>query len=239
MEIPSMETEWEGNRLQSTGAYLLPIHIGGRLYLFMPSIMPKTLAKDLVVPEQTTFETLATSYPVNTTVPSCTWDIQLGWTELVSGSWSPKRVSSGSLSVASTAPLSQFRIDPTLVGKKLNIKVSYSPTADKQCTEIGSFVFCADQTGDTVPNIIQTTEKFSTYFQKPLGKDFDPETLLVDGKYPNDGPLIWVPPGLEEKATEDLTWTLSKMPQRVTGLVVSVKEGDGTSVSYFNVPKTE
>ena len=112
MDIPSVETEWYGKRLDSTGAYLLPVLIGGRLYLFMPSISIKSISDDhRTIFAAKVMEDLAKP-PVASARPDHIWKITMGWTELVNGSWSSKRVSSGSLSTTLTASSSQFRFDP-------------------------------------------------------------------------------------------------------------------------------
>ncbi|RSL99806.1 hypothetical protein CDV31_012057 [Fusarium ambrosium] len=42
IDIPTVETEWQGKRLDTTGTHLIPVIIGGRLYLFIPHIAAKT-----------------------------------------------------------------------------------------------------------------------------------------------------------------------------------------------------
>lgn len=44
IDIPSVESDWDGSRLSKFGAYLLPVLAeGGQLYLFLPHTIPKTL----------------------------------------------------------------------------------------------------------------------------------------------------------------------------------------------------
>ncbi|KAM0313559.1 hypothetical protein ACHAO8_005363 [Botrytis cinerea] len=241
VDIASIETEWEGQRLIDTGSYLLPIMIKGRLYLFMPSIVPKTLVKNISsMSKVTTFDDLRKENP-NLAEPVRIWEITMAWTEFVNDSWTPKRVSSGSLSVGLEASSSQLRVDPTLQENTLTLQVSYGEAEKTTSKVIGSFIFCNDQI--SISNAAATSTQagsFATYFQKALKQGMDLESLPGGSKYTDSSPLIWVPPELESaKGASDVSWTLSKLPQRVTGLVVSAKVSEGRRASFFNIPKME
>ncbi|TEY75128.1 hypothetical protein BOTCAL_0065g00300 [Botryotinia calthae] len=241
VDIASIETEWEGQRLVDTGSYLLPIMIKGRLYLFMPSIVPKTLVKNISsMNNVTTFDALRDQNP-NLAEPVRIWEITMAWTEFVNDSWAPKRVSSGSLSVGLEASSSQLRVDPTLQENTLTLRVSYGEAGKTTSKTIGSFIFCNDQISTSsaaVPS--PQAGSFATYFQKALKQGMDLESLPGGSKYTNSAPLIWVPPELEStNGASDISWTLSKLPQRVTGLVVSAKVSEGRRASFFNIPKLE
>ncbi|KAK6606454.1 toxin subunit protein [Botrytis cinerea] len=241
VDISSIETEWEGQRLIDTGSYLLPIMIKGRLYLFMPSIVPKTLVKNISsMSKVTTFDDLRKEKS-NMAEPVRIWEITMAWTEFVNDSWTPKRVSSGSLSVGLEASSSQLRVDPTLQENTLTLQVSYGEAEKTTSKVIGSFIFCNDQI--SISNAAATSTQagsFATYFQKALKQGMDLESLPGGSKYTNSSPLIWVPPELESaKGASDVSWTLSKLPQRVTGLVVSAKVSEGRRASFFNIPKME
>ncbi|KAF7936532.1 uncharacterized protein EAE97_007898 [Botrytis byssoidea] len=241
VDIASIETEWEGQRLVDTGSYLLPIMIKGRLYLFMPSIVPKTSVKNISSMSRVlTFDALRNENP-NMAEPVRIWEITMAWTEFVNDSWAPKRVSSGSLSVGLEASSSQFRVDPTLQENTLTLQVSCGEAGKTTSKAIGSFIFCNDQisTLNTPASPVKTTS-FATYFQKALKQGMDLETLPGGSKYTDSSPLIWVPPELEStKGASDISWTLSKLPWRVTGLVVSAKVSEGRRASFFNIPKME
>ncbi|KAF5874209.1 putative toxin subunit protein [Botrytis fragariae] len=241
VDIASIETEWEGQRLVDTGSYLLPIMIKGRLYLFMPSIVPKTLVKNISsMSRVTTFDALRNENP-NLAEPVRIWEITMAWTEFVNDTWAPKRVSSGSLSVGLEASSAQLRVDPTLQDNTLTLQVSYGEAGKTTSKAIGSFIFCNDQisTSNTVSTSTKTGS-FATYFQKALKQGMDLESLPGGSKYTNSAPLIWVPPELEStNGASDVCWTLSKLPQRVTGLVVSAKVSEGRRASFFNIPKME
>ncbi|TGO62495.1 hypothetical protein BCON_0019g00310 [Botryotinia convoluta] len=225
VDIASIETEWEGQRLVNTGSYLLPIMIKGRLYLFMPSMVPKTLVKNISsMTNIKTFDALRDQNP-NLAEPVRIWEITMAWTEFVNDTWAPKRVSSGSLSVGLEASSSQLRVDPTLQHNTLTLQVSYG------------------EAGKTTSKAIATstkTDSFATYFQKALKQGMDLESLPGGSRYTNSAPLIWVPPELESaNGASDVSWTLSKLPKRVTGLVVSAKISGGRRASFFNIPKME
>ncbi|KAI1840644.1 hypothetical protein JX266_013151 [Neoarthrinium moseri] len=265
MDIPSIETEWEGNRLRNTGTYLLPIVIGGRLYLFMPSIVPKTIANaqdagvtlgpgahaegpgalsDRPEPVSLYIDQAQVAAPK----PKRIWEITMGWTEFVAGSWSPKRMSQGSCDVEITnASATQFRMDPKFSGSKLdklNIIISSAPDVDGAAagaTRSGTFEFCQDQMvfrDETTDVGTSNSNKLPMLFQKVVGSNFEPAQLIEGEKYANDQVLLWVPKDLASKTTKDnITWTLSKSTTRVTGLVLSAEQTDGTSISYFNLPR--
>ncbi|KAJ8071023.1 hypothetical protein OCU04_001371 [Sclerotinia nivalis] len=240
MDISSIETEWEGQRLVETGSYLLPIMIKGRLYLFMPSIMPKTIVKNISsLSGVTSFDALRNQNP-NIADPVRIWEITMAWTEFVNEGWSPKRVSSSTLSVGLDASSSQLRVDPTLQDNTLTLQVTYGEAEKTTSKVIGSFIFCNDQM--SITNSVTTSTQagfFETYFQKALKKGMDLESLPGGTKYTNSTALLWVPPELESKGVVDVSWTLSKLPQRVTGLVVSAKVSEGRRASFFNIPKLE
>lgn len=240
MDIPSIETEWEGHRLENIGSYLLPEIIGGRLYLFMPSIMAKSLATNIGNNLQgvTTFDDLR-GKPPDIAAPERVWEISMAWTELIRGSWAPKRVSAGTLTVGLVASASQFRVEPSFDDNKMTMKINYSAIGDTDFNEIGSFIFFNDQISTTNSDSTTSVQgDFPTYFQKVLGNGIKSTALEIDPLIPNK-PLIWIPNGLKSYDQKDLTWTLSKTQQRVTGLVVSTIDSDGMSLSRFNMPRTE
>lgn len=239
MDIASIETEWEGQRLIETGSYLLPIMIKGRLYLFMPTIVPKTLVKNISsLSGVGTFDALRNQNP-NIAEPVRIWEITMAWTEFVNDNWAPKRVSSGSLSVGLSASSSQFQVEPTLSGNSLTLQVSYGVIGQTTSTVIGSFMFYNDQMSTANVGISTRTGSFPTYFQKALKKGMDPEFLPGGSKYSNFTPLLWMPPEFDSMGAVDISWTLSKLPQRVTGLVVSANISEGRRESFFNIPKLE
>ncbi|KAM0144638.1 hypothetical protein ACHAP3_000668 [Botrytis cinerea] len=240
MDIPSIETEWEGHRLDNVGSYLLPEIIGGRLYLFMPSIMPKSLATNIGdnLKGVATFDDLRGQSP-NIAAPERVWEISMGWTELIRGSWAPKRVSAGTLTVGLAASASQFRVEPTFDDNKMTMKINYSTIGNTDFNEIGSFIFFNDQISTiSSDSTTSVSGNFPTYFQKVLGKGIKQVALSIDPPDP-DKPLIWVPHDLTSYNQNDLTWTLSKTQQRVTALVVTTIDSDGMSLSRFNMPRTE
>ncbi|KAF7930464.1 uncharacterized protein EAE98_004864 [Botrytis deweyae] len=240
MDIPSIETEWEGHRLENIGSYLLPEIIGGRLYLFMPSIMAKSLATNIGNNLQgvTTFDDLR-GKPPDIAAPERVWEISMAWTELIRGSWAPKRVSAGTLTVGLVASASQFRVEPTFDDNKMTMKINYSAIGDTDFNEIGSFIFFNDQISTINSGSTKSVHgDFPTYFQKVLGNGIKSTALEIDPSFPNK-PLIWIPNDLKSYEQNDLTWTLSKTQQRVTALVVSTIDSDGMSLSRFNMPRTE
>ncbi|GAB1312051.1 BTB domain-containing protein [Madurella fahalii] len=142
MDIPLVDSEWDGRRLDEAGTYLLPLLNRGRLYLFMPQIQPKTLAQGTGVVKATKFEDLRTT-DISSTTPQNDWEVTMGWTELMSGSWAPKRMCAGALTIkADAASAGEFRIDPILmVNNYLSLAVSHSSKQSGAATVFGAFAF--------------------------------------------------------------------------------------------------
>ncbi|KAK3392359.1 hypothetical protein B0T20DRAFT_472192 [Sordaria brevicollis] len=143
VEIGSVESEWDGKRLDSTGLYILPLIRDGRLYLFTAQIAPKSAHEPLSSTDK--FDGLR-DRTVNSGSPLKMWEVTLAWTEHSHGSWSPKRVSPGSLGVKDDelSSVTQFRMDPILDGDILSLLISVGKKT-KQGTAIGRFVFTGDQ----------------------------------------------------------------------------------------------
>lgn len=146
MDVPSVESAWNGTRLSDTGAYLLPVVHNHRLYLFMPQIHAKSRPKHTSSAKFTEYG----DKPTQDGAPDEVWDIMMGWSEFLKDTWSPKRMSPGSLTVKNAqADISQFRFDPVFDKQgieegKLTIVVSYGKQT-LNGTLVGGFVFSDDQ----------------------------------------------------------------------------------------------
>ncbi|KAK0614430.1 hypothetical protein B0T14DRAFT_606722 [Immersiella caudata] len=142
VDVGSVENEWDGKRLESAGLYILPLIRDGRLYLFMAQTTPKSVGSSLPVGNFDSFK----GRDVGSGSPEKVWEVTLAWTEHSHGSWAPKRVSPGSLTVQSTelSSVSQFRMDPILDGEVLSLMISVSK-GSKESKNIGQFVFTSDQ----------------------------------------------------------------------------------------------
>ncbi|KAF7881753.1 uncharacterized protein EAF02_006441 [Botrytis sinoallii] len=190
MDIPSIETEWEGHRLENIGSYLLPEIIGGRLYLFIAINHGEVFGDEYREQSQgvTTFDDLRGKPP----------DIAAPKRRQLA----PKRVSAGTLTVGLVASASQFRVEPTFDDNKMTMKINYSAIGDTDFNEIGSFIFFNDQISTI--NSDSTTSihgDFPTYFQKVLGNGTKSTALEIDPSFPNK-PLIWIPNGFKVLRTK-------------------------------------
>lgn len=236
IDIASVETEWGGQRLEDTGAYLLPVLRGGRLYLFLLQVNSKALPNASAL--QTAFNTQITQTP-SLIEPRRIWELSMAWTEFIKGTWSPKRIAPGSIIVDQALPsATQFRVDPVIESAKLTLVVSYSEAYVKQGTVAGAFVFCDDHIGvlakeKSVPGLSKSP--FATYFQKALWKNLDFTEISTENA---EIPLLWMPKKVTEPAN-GINWTLSKGTDRVMGLVLSAERADGTKATYFNLPRVE
>ena len=248
MDIPYVEMGWEGKRLKDTGSYLLPVLLEGRLYLFMLQLNAKTVTK--APPEKNmnnSFEENA-KRNLKDTAPDRQWELMLGWTELVKGVWSPKRLSPGSLTVGTDelAHISQIRMEPVFLDNRLEIVVCFGekekisngytpiPMVMKSGV-IGTFSFTRDQAIPVAANTSIVPPPFATEFGKASGKALG--IVLPDAsKKDTTTPLIWMPSSLSTDQ-KDVQWTLSKTPLRITGLVLNRKEKDNSSTSYFLLPE--
>ncbi|KAK3295313.1 uncharacterized protein B0H64DRAFT_432086 [Chaetomium fimeti] len=253
MDIPSPETDLGGTRLDQTGAHMIPIVAGSRLYLFLPHMAPKTLpdTDGVIALSGGTFHDIAGKH-VKDSKPKHIWEVSMAWTELTDdGKWTPKRVSPGCLSLNVTATPSQFQFDPFQEGKggdtRVNLLVSYSNKP------LGAFVFREDQISVLDAGAVEKKK------WKPLGRPFTPsfQTVVSKGTVSEEGvngavsdvsgqkSLVWLPKGLKDAASaaQSIRWTLSHSGEsadalRLLGLAVSSEQSDGTQASYFNVPRS-
>ncbi|KAL8410061.1 hypothetical protein RB594_008236 [Gaeumannomyces avenae] len=156
MDIPSTETEWQGKRVATTGTYLVPVVDGSRVYVFMPQLLAKTLASDksMSVFKSAKLETLR-EYDAADSQPTRTWELSMGWTEFVRGSWSAKRMCSTTLTVegAELPDVTDFLFEPVFNHnpgqKKLTLLVSHkSKDVTVEASRgklVGIFFFSEDQ----------------------------------------------------------------------------------------------
>ncbi|KAK6452844.1 hypothetical protein FP744_10009095 [Trichoderma asperellum] len=229
IDIPSVESGWDGSRLNNSGAYLLPVITGGgRLYLFLPQVVPRTLDRKQD-PDQKLdkFEDLRNT-EIKTMTPRRIWEITMSWTELVNGNWSPKRMSPGSVTIESPMmpEASKFRVDTIQSSKTgpVTLLVSYTNSDDGHATVVGHFIFISDQisaldlaTDESskaglaldrrLPTAFQqisvmvntTTDKATDYSNMSLRK----QTTTAAKSPENEGKsklamLAWVPTALDE-----------------------------------------
>ncbi|PTB34818.1 hypothetical protein M441DRAFT_154811 [Trichoderma asperellum CBS 433.97] len=265
IDIPSVESGWDGSRLNNSGAYLLPVIAGGgRLYLFLPQVVPRTLDRKQDPNQKLDkFEDLRNT-EIKTMAPRRIWEITMSWTELVNGYWSPKRMSPGSVTIESPMmpEASKFRVDTIQSSKTgpVTLLVSYTNSDDGHATVVGHFIFISDQISalDLTTGESSKADKATDYSNMSLPK----QTTTVAKTPENEGTsklalLAWVPTALDElnrssidkkrkvpegqKDVTELTWTLAmdSKEQRLTGLAVSAKHSNGTNRTYFNVPRDE
>ncbi|KAF7917723.1 uncharacterized protein EAE98_010139 [Botrytis deweyae] len=250
MDIPSVEMEWDGKRLAEGGAYLLPVLRDGRLYLFIPQLTPKATPRERTAEEKASkFESMRTQ-TVGTADPQRTWEVSMGWTELVNGNWRPKRVSPGSFELKHEAEnfklpsSSQFRIDPIFLSDRLQLVVSYAETKTSLGSLIaGTFEFCCDQITvlDGVTHPTPPKHDYPTYFNKVSGDGAAVVNMASDNatngtSSTGQSPPIWVPKDVNENQ-KNIKWTLSRTHRQTIGLALDVKKSNGSSISYFNVPQ--
>ncbi|ETS87119.1 hypothetical protein PFICI_00947 [Pestalotiopsis fici W106-1] len=256
IDIPSVENDWDSTRLQDSGAYLVPIFQEGRLYIFFPQVILKTVnTSQLAAGPQSQTWTQMGDAGVAVQEPKQQWEVTMAWSELVRGTWTPKRVSPGSLLVdapTSAAPKDkpvelppqgrlpsawQFRLDPIFETNRVRIALSHAPKEAHAGQVVGSFDFSTDQvTACQTTDIKVSSHEFCTHFGKVTG---DKSSLFVPGvEDKKNAPLVWLPSKIKQSQS-DIKWTLSKSAERVTGLVMNVKQADGSSVSYFNVPEKD
>ncbi|KAK1958584.1 hypothetical protein LY78DRAFT_726532 [Colletotrichum sublineola] len=259
MDIPSVETEWEGKRLDTTGTHLIPVLIGGRLYLFIPQVSPRSAERDEALSLGSKNFSDLNNTNTNVAKPKRIWEITMAWTELSRGSWTPKRVSTGSilLETASSSKPNALRFEPKfesdLSSTKVIILAGYPDRAtdEKQgYNNFGGFSFCEDQmislTAAETGFQLSSTRFSSSTFQQDTKANLDnlSSEVISDGK--NGKPLFWIPQTLVDlnasaakpRKAKSVSWTLSySHKEGPTSLVMSTKRVDDTSVTYFNVPR--
>jgi hypothetical protein len=109
IDVPTYEVDAEGEALDVAGSYLIPTMRRGRVFLFIPHLLLKTLPTSSKVsfPKRETEgiqevgstkdKTASTADPSNVRKY---WEMRMGWSELRNGVWSPKRVSHAKLNIA-------------------------------------------------------------------------------------------------------------------------------------------
>ena len=125
LDIPTFEVDAAGTSLEKTGSYLLPAIRRGRVYLFIPQIILKTL------PASTTEGVKMNEYaekPLTDNNASKYWEVRVGWTELRNGQWSPKRISQAKLAVG-PIPLPDTLVK-SLAFPPVNTKATRLPSID-------------------------------------------------------------------------------------------------------------
>jgi hypothetical protein len=254
MDIPSPETDLDGKRLNETGAHMIPILAGSRLYLFLPHMVPKTLPDTTGVNGLSagTFGDLAKKQ-VKATKAKHIWEISMAWTELTDdGKWTPKRVSQGCLSLDVAATPSEFQFDPFQENKDGDTRVTLLVSCSRRAH--GAFVFREDQISILDAGTVEKEKwaplgrpfntSFQTIVRKGAADKSDVDRTVSDVSGPK--PLVWLPKGLRDIASgaKSVSWTLShsgesKSDLRLLGLAISSQQSDGTQASYFNVPRAQ
>lgn len=99
VEVPAIETDGDGKTLPVPGSYLVPALHGRRLFLFLPQVTLKTVPDPASGASTKTFQQMGNEN-ARANVPTKFWQVQMGWTEYRNGRWSPKQMSSATLSAA-------------------------------------------------------------------------------------------------------------------------------------------
>ena len=88
LDIPSYDVMDENGLLTGNGCYLTPYVWNGRLLVFFPQFMKKTmpLPSDSTISEQA-------NVPASALKPIEYWEIKMGWSELRNGKWTQKQLS--------------------------------------------------------------------------------------------------------------------------------------------------
>ncbi|KAF5544565.1 toxin subunit [Fusarium napiforme] len=248
--ITMIETQWNGNRLELNGAYLIPVTIGTRLYLFIPHIVAKTSPPDMQTNpeyENMDFKDLA-GRKAGSTKPQKMWEVTMGWTELIHGSWAPKRMAAGSVNIIGNLPHPhklQFppRFESDTSSTTMALLVKSTP---KQIH--GGFKFCKDQMvalskdeaerqGLRVPDLsdVNSFHRFYTYFSVFMAVQFYVDTNVAK----LNGPILEMPPpNLPFRNLADyrrIIWTVacSRWDKVVSSQIGSIEMDDGSTMSYL------
>ncbi|GIK07131.1 hypothetical protein Aspvir_002786 [Aspergillus viridinutans] len=88
--IIPQDVDINGRKLARPGTYLIPTVFRGRLYLFLPHLILKTVQSD--ADSQDDFQSMGNKKPSDVKSSSY-WELSMGWTELRNGKWAPKQVS--------------------------------------------------------------------------------------------------------------------------------------------------
>lgn len=222
IDIPTVETEWQGKRLNTTGTHLAPVIIGGRLYLFIPQVVAKTSPPGTERPanyEYREFGELARTN-AGSVKPTKIWEITMGWTELVHGAWCPKRVATGSVIVDDyLPPPNEIRLEPRFDTEGSSNKVTlligcsppppggrWLPRSTAGLIKLGGFQFCEDQmvalSVADVAGFSTQIEVFKGTFQQLTSENATARSVTeaIDNACTGakiSRPLVWFPQELE------------------------------------------
>ncbi|KAF5982605.1 toxin subunit [Fusarium coicis] len=248
IDVTMIETQWNGNRLRLNGAYLIPVIIGARLYLFIPHIVAKTSPPDMQTTpeyENMDFRDLA-GRKAGSTKPQKMWEVTMGWTELIHGSWAPKRMATGSVNIIGDLPdpgSLQFppRFDSDVSSPTMTLLVK---STENQIH--GGFKFCKDQIvvlsegevkqqglGDPYLPLGGSFQRVDTYFSLFMAVQF-----YVNNKRRN-GPFLETPPPnlpfQNPSGNRRIIWTVacSRWDKVASSQVGSIEMDDGSTMSYL------
>lgn len=102
IEVPSCTPENAlGHDLGAPGVYFIPMAFDGRVVVFIPQIIKKTLPND---PGNASMQTLG-SGESNKLAPKVAWQIKLSWTELRNGKWTARQLCQDGFLHESQVPL--------------------------------------------------------------------------------------------------------------------------------------
>ncbi|KAI5794254.1 hypothetical protein DFH27DRAFT_526698 [Peziza echinospora] len=101
VDITTHEADLDGSSLAHSGAYLLPVMRGNRLFLYTPQIVAKTLAPQ-AAGAPGSFEGLRTKNTADA-LPARGMEVRMAWTECVDGAWTAKQVSEAKLELGKRA----------------------------------------------------------------------------------------------------------------------------------------
>ncbi|KAH6984365.1 hypothetical protein BKA56DRAFT_614112 [Ilyonectria sp. MPI-CAGE-AT-0026] len=261
IDIMTHEVDWDGNTLPDGkgGSYLIPVVRNGRLFLYLPQIIvrvkspenAKAAAADGAGEKKATFRQLAEKAPNMANSP-CVYEVRMGWTELVDGQWTPKRISQSRVTVewkatdaANGLPsISNLIFESVEQSSGTIINVGCWRTSSS-FSSLGSFEINDERV--FVPAYASTKQvedikhTMSTVFQK-YNWNQTVGTSAVDARWHDKSqkePLLATTPGTK---SVDLTWIISPPGDangQVTGFVVDEKTGGANGESVFMYPAEE
>nr|RBQ97281.1 hypothetical protein FVER53263_20147 [Fusarium verticillioides] len=248
IDIPTLETSWNGKRIEPNGTFLVPVIIGARLYLFIPHIVAKTCPSDV----QTTSEQWGTNFrdlaetKVGSLKPQSMLEITMGWTELIHGSWSSKRMAATRVDIIGLhlGPeylqfTPRFDSDASSPSVTLFIVTGY----DNKIS--GGFKFCKDQMTAFSESGPQYPGDQNIYLSGPFSRISirnqlsDAIALYVTNVDVGKGPFVEKPPPdlpiRDYYAKRCVTWTFafSRWDTVASSHIASIEMDDGTPLSYL------
>ncbi|KAF3930133.1 hypothetical protein ABW19_dt0207805 [Dactylella cylindrospora] len=237
VEVAAQQVDNAGMDLDLPGTYMIPAIYHGCLFVFLPEFSLKKKTGPAFPASVGKFGQLADT-PISNLSVSNYYEIKIGWTELRNGNWTPKQISTSTLSLEfghDVPPISSFRFwvrgrqtgknpdDETVLAidverwysKKVN-DVDQDMREFRGRFEMRGYQLLLVENPDLDKNLVKVTipTKFAKLQHHTTATDLEGLRKELEkyhaGSYKNDNAPIFAVPTTDKSLTScDLFWTMS------------------------------